>query len=185
MLLPNIASLQNYGHAFSFLSSLVPVSLFMQTKIATALSFLIGFSAMGAAYGLLFSNAWNLYALAEHDHTIASKQLTMLNQHGMPLYAVLCEGLICFVFLVVTAGAKIPLQQTAALGCTLTYTISSIAFLMLSRGSRLIGILSLLTCLGFIVSCVKSAASHNFTSLYLFACMFAVGMAMYFRCLKK
>lgn len=179
MLLPQIHTINNYADAFPYLTSLIPTNPWIQAKIATTISFLIGFSAMGAAYGLLFSNSWNLYTLALHGHTFASKKLGSLNQHGIPLQAVLTEGLICCLFLYITGGQKIPLQQTSTLGCTLTYTISSIAFLMLSIGSRLTGFLSLLTCSGFIVSCIISAKQYNFTSLYLFGIMFFVGLLMY------
>lgn len=185
MLLPKISVITNYIDAFPYLTSLMPSSFWLQTKFATAISFLIGFSAMGAAYGLLFSNAWNLYTLAEHGHVFGSKKLASLNRHAVPIYAVLTEGMICCLFLVITGGAKIPLQQTAALGCTITYTVSSIAFLMLALGSRWTGILSLLTCCGFIVSCVVSAIKYNFTSLYLFSIMFAGGLFMYFCYSKK
>ena len=184
MLAPNIAMLANYADAFPYLTSLMPVTVWMQTKMATAISFFIGFSAMGAAYGLLFSNAWNLYTLAEHGHIIGAKKLAVLNRHGIPLYAVLVEGLICSVYLLLSGGSKIPLQQTATLGCTITYTISSIAFLMLALGSKSTGFMSLLTCTGFIVACVLSAIKYNFISLYLFGIMFVFGLGMYFSCSK-
>lgn len=179
MLMPKIGAMANYTDAFPYLTSLMPVTPWIQTKMATAISFFIGFSAMGAAYGLLFSNAWNLYTLAQYDHTLGSKTLAKLNRHGIPLYAVLVEGVVCCVFLLLTGGSKIPLQQTATLGCTITYTISSVAFLVLAIGSRFTGLLSLLTCSGFIIACVMSAIKYNFTSLYLFSIMFCVGLFMY------
>jgi amino acid transporter len=185
MLCANIASLTGYAEAFEFLGRLVPVASWIQIKLATAVSFMIGFSAMGGAYGLIFSNAWNLYALAEFEHVLGSKKLLTLNAHGIPLYAVLVEGIICASFMFITGGAKIPLQQTATLGCTLTYTISTIAFLLLSGTARCTGILSLLTCAGFIAACVFSAISSSFTSLYLFGIMFAGGFVMYFICSKR
>lgn len=189
ILLPKISALashQNgYTLAYPYLTSLIPLNSWFQAKIATMISFLIGFSAMGAAYGLLFSNSWNLYTLAQNGHTFASKKLSSLNEHGIPLFAVLTEGLICAIFLIITLGNPIPLMQTSTLGCTLTYTISSIAFLKLSLTHRLVGILSLLTCSGFITSCIMSSIQYNFTSLQLFTCMFLLGMLMYGCCYKK
>ena len=182
VLLPQIHTITGYPQAFPYLTSLIPTSPWIQAKLATAISFLIGFSAMGAAYGLLFSNSWNLYTLALHGHTFAADKFGSLNRHGVPLYAVMAEGVICCLFLLITGGQKIPLQQTSTLGCTLTYTISSIAFLVLNSGSKLTGILSLLTCSGFIVSCVISAMKYNFTSLYLFAIMFTAGLFVYICC---
>lgn len=185
LLMPTVATLSSYAQAFPFLMSFVPVAPLIQVKLATALSFMIGFSAMGAAYGLLFSNAWNLYALAEHGHVPGSSQVLKLNKHGIATYAVLVEGLICVLFILVTKGAKIPLQQTATLGCALTYTISSIAFLFLPARSRLIGYLSLLTCSGFIAACVFSAIQYKFTSLLLFVTLLAVGLLMYWKTSKR
>lgn len=185
MLASQVGVLAGYADAFFYLSSLIPVASLIQAKIATMISFMIGFSAMGAAYGLLFSNAWNLYSLAEHGHTFAQHKLSLLNKHAVPIYAVMAEGLICALFLLVTGGAKIPLQQTASLGCTLTYTISSIAFLILFSTSNIIGLLSLLTCSGFIAACIFSAKTYNFTSIYLFMAMLLFGFLMYFLCSKN
>lgn len=185
MLLSQVGAISQYAEAYPYLASLMPISPFIQSKIATMISFLIGFSAMGAAYGLLFSNAWNLYTLAEHGHVFGSKKLAALNVHNVPVLCVLVEGMICALFLLITNGSKIPLQQTSTLGCTITYTISSIAFLILAIGSRSTGLLSLLTCCGFIVSCVLSAMKYNFTSLYLFGIMLGLGVFMYYSCCKN
>lgn len=185
MIVTRIGQFSTYADAYPFLMTLVPVSAFIQTKLATLLSFLIGFSAMGAAYSVLFSNSWNLYTLAQYDHTIASGSVKTLNKHGIPVFAVLAEGLICCLFLWVTNGNQIPLQQISALGSTIPYTISTIAFLVLATGSRWAGLLSLMTCAGFIVSCLISAISYNFIAIYLFGAMLLLGIFMYFCCSKK
>jgi APA family basic amino acid/polyamine antiporter len=96
MILPQIGQFSTYADAYPFLMTLVPVAAVIQTKLATLLSFLIGFSAMGAAYGILFSNSWNLYTLAQHDHTIASESVRSLNKHGVPVVAVFAEGLLAW-----------------------------------------------------------------------------------------
>jgi hypothetical protein len=85
----------------------------------------------------------------------------------------------------ITKGAKIPLQQTATLGCAVTYTISSFAFLFLPIRSKIVGYLSLVTCSGFIAACVFSAISYKFTSLYLFVSMLLIGIFIYFQTSKK
>jgi arginine:agmatine antiporter len=185
MLLPNIASLSAYTQAYPYITSLIPTSPWIQTKLVTIISFLIGFSAMGATYGLLFSNSWNLYTLAQNRHIFGADKISCLNQHGIPTFAVLVEGIICVFFLLVTNGNKIQLMQTAALGCTITYTISTIAFLHLKKWSSLTGFLSLVTCSGFIVSCIISSIQYNFVSLNLFALMFALGLIMYYHCEKR
>jgi amino acid transporter len=185
MLSPVIENLNSYAQAYPYLMSLTPTSAFIQAKLATAISFLIGFSSMGAAYGILFSNSWNLYTLAEHNHTFANKTLTTLNKYSIPYVAVLCEGLICILFLWVTGGNKIPLQQISTLGGTITYTISTLAFLYTATQSRMLGYLSLITCSGLIASCIASILKHNITSLYLFIAMTILGILMYWATKEK
>jgi APA family basic amino acid/polyamine antiporter len=185
MLKPVIEILSSYAQAYPYLMSLTPTSAFIQGKLATAISFLIAFSAMGAAYGILFSNSWNLYTLAEHNHTFANQALTRLNKYSIPYMAVLCEGLICMLFLWITGGNKIPLQQISTLGGTITYTISTLAFLYTATQSRTLGYLSLITCSGLIASCIASTLNHNITSLYLFIAMTMVGILMYWATRKK
>ena len=185
MLIPNISNLEAYAQAYPHLMTLVPANPWVQAKLATIISFLIGFSAMGAAYGILFSNSWNLYTLAQNKHTFASSALTTLNKHSIPYIAVLVEGAICTLFLWVTSGNQVPLQQISTLGGTITYTISSIAFLYTNSKSRYLGYLSLLTCSGFIGSCILSAMKYNINSLYLFIAMFVAGILMYWAVSKK
>ncbi|MBI2344525.1 APC family permease [Candidatus Dependentiae bacterium] len=179
MLKPNIINLSSYSDSYQYLMSLVPAGEFLQSKLITAISFLIGLSAMGAAYGILFSNSWNLYALAEHKHIIASDKLTTFNKYSIPYMAVLIEGFICAVYLWITGGNKIPLQQISTLGGTITYTISTIAFLYTTQKSKILGWLSLLTCLGLISSCIISTIQYNITSLYLFGIMLLIGISMF------
>jgi len=185
MLHPAINHFDSYASAYPYLMSLIPTTEFIQAKLTTVISFLIGFSAMGAAYGVLFSNSWNLYTLAEHNHTFANKDLTTLNRYSIPYLAVICEGLICVFFLWITSGNKIPLQQISTLGGTITYTISTLAFLYTSNNSRILGYLSLITCSGLIASCITSTLKHNITSLYLFLFMIALGTLMYWATKEK
>lgn len=185
LIAPKIHVLSYYGEAYPFITSLLPINAALQAKITTIISFLIGFSAMGAAYGLLFSNSWNLYTLAQNGHVFASRNICSLNIHGTPTLAVLAEGVICTLFLLVTHGDLIPLQQTATLGCTITYTISTIAFLRLKKWRSITGMLSLATCLGFIGSCIASSIRSGTVSLILFLCLLTLGIAMYRACCKK
>ena len=185
MLKPNILNLNSYSDSYQYLMSLVPTGEFLQAKLTTAISLLIGLSAMGAAYGILFSNSWNLYTLAEHRHTVASNQLMTFNKYSIPYMTVLAEGFICVVYLWITGGNKIPLQQISTLGGTITYTISTIAFLYTAESSKALGWLSLLTCLGLISSCIISTLKYNITSLYLFAIMLIIGILMFIATYNK
>lgn len=185
MLMPNISKIDDYAQAYPYLMHLVPTNPWLQAKLTTAISLLIGFSAMGAAYGILFSNAWNLYTLAQNNHTFANQTIVTLNKHSAPQIAVFIEGLICILFLAITGGNLLTLQQISTLGGTVMYTISSIAFLRINPQARALAILSLITCSGFIISCLMSAYQHSLISLYLFLALTILGMLMYWVSSKK
>ncbi|MCX5923262.1 MAG: APC family permease [Candidatus Dependentiae bacterium] len=185
MLMPNIESISSYTQAYPYFASLIPTTPWLQSKLATIITFLIGFSAMGAAYGLLFSNSWNLYTLAQNKHTFAHNKVSSLNQHNVPATAVLIEGLFCVFFLLATNGNKTQLLQISTLGCTITYTISTLAFLSLNKWSSITGLLSLITCSGFITACIISSIKYNFVALHLLGIMMALGAAMYYWCEKN
>nr|MBP9765317.1 amino acid permease [Candidatus Babeliales bacterium] len=179
MLMPNIENISGYSEAYPYLMSLMPCSPFMQAKLATLMSLTIGFSAIGAAYGILFSNSWNLYTLAEHNHTFAATTLAQLNKHNIPHYTVLVEGAFCTLFLLLSNGNPITLQQISTLGGVITYSISTIAFLYSSSSSRLMGWLSLGTCTGLFIACIISMLKYSTGSLYLFIGLISLGIAMY------
>jgi len=98
--------------------------------LAAVLQLFAASSALGGSYGILFSNNWNLYTLAQHGHTFGAATLSRLNAHGIPAACVLVEGVICALYLLITRGNQIPLQQIAALGCVLAFTISALSLLV-------------------------------------------------------
>ncbi len=109
----------------------------------------IASSSLGSAYGIMFSNSWNLYTLAQNNHTFRKDIFTSLNKHGVPFASVIVEGLLAIAYILITQGYQIPLQQVSSLGATIAYTFSSIALLVLcykNRNSVLIPILSLVSC---------------------------------------
>lgn len=178
MLLPHIESISSYKQAFSLVCTKINLSQELQVRISYIINFLISFSALGGAYGMLFSNTWNLYTLAENNHTFAPKRIMALNKHEIPTVAVLIESIICLIFILVTNGSQVPLQQTAAFGVVLSYSVSIIAIFRQSKRIQKTHILALITCLVLLTSCVTSALSHDFTSLAIFASMTALGAAM-------
>lgn len=183
MLQPNISQMSSYQDAFPYLTTLINIPAWLQQQLASLLSLCIVTSTLGGAYGMLFANPWNLYTLAEHNHIFASDTILKLNKHEIPTAAIIIEAVICFIFLLTTHGNQVPLQQTAALGATIAYTISVIALLkQASVKSR--SLLALITCTGFIISCIISSIAHSITSLALFCIMLSFGIIM-FACNKK
>ncbi|MFT6765432.1 MAG: amino acid transporter, partial [Alteromonas naphthalenivorans] len=87
-------------------------------------SIAIAMSALGGAYGIMYSNLWNLFALAQHKHLLGSSFLKRRNRHEIPYICVFIEGALCLLHLFFSYGSQIPLQYTSTLGCLTAYTIS-------------------------------------------------------------
>lgn len=96
----------------------------------------IASSSLGSAYGIMYSNSWNLYTLAQNNHTFAKKLFTHLNAHGMPIACIITEGILCIAYILITQGNQIPLQQVGSLGATIAYTFSVIALLVIAYRKR-------------------------------------------------
>ena len=180
LILPNISHINSYKEAFPYITQILSIPHWLQQLLSSSLSLLIGCSALGGAYGILFSNSWNLYTLAEHNHTFFPQKLTRLNNHGIPTNIVLIESFICLFFLLLTKGSQIPLQQTTAFGATIAYTISIISLLHQSKKSWAIPLLGLIPCIGFISTCVISLWHNSISSLGLFVSMLFAGIIMFY-----
>lgn len=133
----------NYTGAFPALIN--HVAPWLSTTLGSFISVAIAFSALGGAYGIVYTNLWNFYAIAQKfDHPFAQK-IVQLNAHHIPVLCVLIEGILAFIYLSTTGGAQIPLQYTAVLGCTITYTICVLGYFNATRS--LLGLCAFMTCL--------------------------------------
>ncbi len=158
----------------------------LKLKLQTIFHLAIASSTLGAAYGILYSNCWNLYTLAYHKHTFFRKTLISLNAHGMPFACVLAEGLLALTYIVITQGKQIPLQQVSALGGTIAYTLSSIALLIITykneKSISTIAVLSILSCCALISSFIWSIYTNGPTlMLLLFMGLLAFGSFMFYK----
>lgn len=144
----------------------------------------IACSALGGSYGILYSNSWNLYTLAQHNHVIARPLFTHLNRMGIPVYCILAEGLLCLAFLVITAGVAIPLQQISALSSVVAYLISVIALMIVVGRQKnalnwLVPLCGLGSCLILLGACIRNFLIAGFWSLLLFAGLGIIGISMF------
>ena len=156
-------------------------------KLEGILHLAIATSTLGAAYGIIFSNSWNLHILAQNKHLWFSKLFSSLNRNAIPYACVLVEGLICLAYLAISQGILIPLQQIGALGCVLAYTISVVALLYALKNnpevtiSRWIPWLGLFSCALLITACINCFFKDGMSSLMIYAFLLAVGLMMYFK----
>lgn len=176
-----LAAMTNYQHAFPALFQTV-VPFTNQALLENIAHIAIATSALSGAFGMIFSNMWNLHIIAENNHTFFSKLFARLNRHHVPTFCVLAEGLICLLYLAITYGDQVSLQQISALGCTLAYTISVLSLLVIclkqTKGIWL-PLFGLVNCAILISSCVYNLWQTSTISLHAFTGILLFGTVMF------
>lgn len=183
-----LGTLPDFSYAFPTFLSLVFKNEMLYILFVQLIRSAIAASALGGAYGILFSNNWNLYTLAINNHTFFSSLFKSLNRYGIPWACVLAEGVICIIYLLFTKGnqIQIPLQQIGALGCTISYSLSALALAhAVARQGNLfskkliIPILGIINCLLLIVASMNSLFAKGATSLLIFSILLLFGILMF------
>lgn len=181
-----LAQFESYRDAFpALVNNLLPSSSSISNSLGGLFNIAIATSALGGSYGILFSNSWNLFAVARNHHILGSSWFTKLNRHKIPFLCVMAEGFICALYLIITQGAQVPLQQTSALAAILTYTISVVALMCAQKNharthvSRWTPFLGLGSCALLIVACIQGLLTKGATSLYGFTILIALGIVMF------
>jgi len=146
----------------------------------------IASSSLGSSYGVMFSNSWNLFAVAKNDHTFMKNVLVKLNENQVPYFCVLAQAFLSFLYLFITQGNQIPLQQTGAFGMSIAYTICSLSLLVMlykrEKKIKLLPVLSLISCLLLIASFVWNVYRLGISNLLVFfALAMLCGTYMFYR----
>jgi len=142
----------------------------------------IAASALGAAYGMIYSNMWNLYILAEHHHTFAADKLTLFNKQQIPFLCVIVESIICLIYLATTHGNQLSLQKIGAFGITITYIISTLSLLVVryrNRESLWLPLCGLANCIILLIACINSFFETGMVDLGIFMLLFCFGIFMF------
>jgi amino acid transporter len=183
-----LATAPDYRSAFpSLLEQLVPAGSLMAHKILSILYLAIASSALGGSYGLIFSNSWNLYSLAQHNHVFFSKFLTTFNKHQIPWVCVVIEGIVCLFFLSITGGQQVQLQQLAVFGTTCTYSLCALALLIAKLKKPFISVslwipaFGIFSCSLLLAACIRSFIIKGIVSLYAFIAILLLGCLMFYR----
>lgn len=137
----------------------------------------IALSSLGAAYGIMYSNLWNVFGLAKHKHLIGSSVLTSLNEHHIPYFCVILEGIICLLHLFFSYGSQIPLQYTSTLGCLTAYTISVMGLYKTEK--TLVTKIGLLSCFIALAACFQGFISTSISPLVRFGVILIIGIVMF------
>lgn len=182
----DLAAQPDYRHAFpALLHYIMPTNEQLGILIISILHLGIAASALGGAYGIIFSNNWNLYTLAQHGHTFSAARITEFNRHHIPWLCVIIEGIICVLYLAITKGSQIPLQQISALGSIIAYTLSVVALIYAKKNKATVTIswwipaLGLFNCIMLLAACLYSFWYKGAHSLLLFTCLLAFGIWMF------
>ncbi|PKN03229.1 hypothetical protein CVU75_03325 [Candidatus Dependentiae bacterium HGW-Dependentiae-1] len=182
-----LALAQDYRDAFPlFIAQLLPVASLLTTKLLAILYLAIASSALGGSYGLIFSNSWNLYTLAQERHVFFSALLRSLNKHQIPWACVLTEGIICLFFLAITGGAQVQLQQLAVFGTTTAYALCALSLLKAKMNRPYITvpfwipILGLFSCTLLLGTCIWGFWVKGITALFAFLALLLIGSFMFY-----
>jgi len=179
---PQIAKAVEYFEIFPALLNVIMHSQLFKFKLQAILQLAIASSALGGAYGILFSNNWNLYALVENKHVFFPNLLGKLNKYKMPFVCIIIESLICVAYLMLTNGEKIPLQQISAFGSTIAYSISSLALLfacLRDKSKVWLPVLALFNCAILLILCIKGFFESGTNLLPLFVGIIVFGIVMF------
>ncbi len=179
-----LSSLTSYLQAFpALLSKLMPTQSYGRSWLEAFLHIGIASSSLGAAYGIMYSNAWNLFTLAQCKHVLGAAQLTKLNRHNIPYLCVLVEGLFAIGYTLFAQGNQIPLQQISSSGMTITYTLSVLALAALRFKSLktipVNSILSIASCLVLIAALIRNISTFGSIPIVVFLMVLTLGSAMF------
>ena len=178
-----LAQQPDYRSAFpTFLHYILPDATQLSSVLIIIVHLAIAASALGAAYAILYSNMWNLYILAEHDHIFAANKFTFLNKQQIPFLCVVAEAIICLIYLGATHGNQLPLQKIGAFGVTITYMISVLSLLVIryrNRESLWLPLCGLINCIVLLIACINSFFETGIADLAVFAFLFCFGIVMF------
>jgi amino acid transporter len=176
----------HYSSIFGmYIDKIIPLSQLLRMKLLGLMQLGIAISMLGGAYGIYFSNSWNLNTLAKYKHIYFPDAFTKLNKHAIPYMCILTEGLLTFLYLFITQGDAIPLRQLSAFGSTITYTLSALALVVAlwrNRTSQIMFIIALLAvcnCMILLASCINNFMINGIQTLYAFTAILIFGSVMY------
>lgn len=142
----------------------------------------IAASSLGSSYGVIYSNFWNLHALAQQNYLIGSPLFLRKNSYGTPMACVIAAGIIILCYQWFSWGNIVPLQQISATGNLTAYTISVASFLVLclrNKKHQILALLASLSCLILYSSIIVTGHTLGFEPLLMFFGIIGMGLVMF------
>ncbi len=179
-----LADQASYLGAFPALLHKLCSSPALAAKLTALFHLAIATSALGGCYGILYSNNWNLYILAQHRSIKGSALFTQLNTQSIPYLCLLVEWLFCILYLFTSSGHQLILQPLAALGTTAAYTVSIIALFYAGKKNNdqyhtNLALIALASCLILIGACIRNFIIGGILPLIGFGLLFVFGLLFY------
>lgn len=178
-----LGSLSSYREAFPVLiQHLIPGSETMGWLLRAFTLSGIAASSLGASYGVIYSNFWNLHALAQRNYVFAPPVFLRKNKFGTPIACVIAAGIIILCYQWVSLGNLVPLQQISATGNLTAYTISIFSFLVLclrNKRHRPLAVLAATSCVILYSSIIATAQTVGYQPLLIFFSIISAGIVMF------
>ena len=179
-----LSSLSGYSAAFpALVATILSPTSKLYTIVLSILLLGIGSSSLGSAYGIMYSNSWNLYALADNKHLIFSTLIKKLNTFGIPGICVLFEGVLILMYTYLFEGNQIPLQQMLSLGMIITYGISTFSLFVTTREKKImrgVALLAFGSCFILAMGYVKNIFAYGALPTLFYGMLLMVGVIMFF-----
>ncbi len=175
----------------NILRTLLPWLPAIANTVTNLLHIALASSALGGAYGILFSNHWNLFILAEKKHIWLATKFARLNQFHIPTLCVLAEIFLCISYLMLLQGNIVQMQQISVLGCTIAYTLSIVGMFYALRKkvaiftSQWIVYTAIGSCLLLLSATIRNFILYGISSLILFGLLLGFGILMFCRKSKE
>jgi amino acid transporter len=180
---PALETVPSFAGVFPALLAVVfPIVTALSSFFSFMLPIGIASSSLGAAYGIMYSNAWNLYRIALEKGVPGSQYLVTFNRNNVPYLIVIVEGILACIYELLSCGNQVPLQQINSFGMTLTYTFSAVAFLWYCKQHNKNIWLPLLGCIScgiLMIGFIKNVAKYGPTPILLFSTVVIAG-SVYF-----
>ena len=146
------------------------------------IEFTILSSFIGGFYAMFYANNWILYAIAEEKNLPFSQSLTKLNKCKMPLACILLQGILTFLFLVITQNTFY-LVTMSGFATIISYLLSSIAFILIYLKMKdtkklILGLLATAGSLYIFYICIKELIEAGYQYLIPFLVILFVGLIL-------
>ena len=175
-------SLTSYRDAFpTLIQKCMPDHATLQNFFRAITLSGIAASSLGASYGVIYSNFWNLHALAQQNLVFGAPLFLKKNRFGTPLACVIAAGIIILSYQWASGGHLVPLQQFSAAGNLTAYTISIFSFLVLclrNKKNVVLSLLAMVSCLILYSSFIASARTFGYHPLAFFFMIIVAGIIM-------